>query len=301
MDYNSKYKSSEIEAMLDKIKNFDGGGVKTAVVYHGTEDTTIELTPNVVHKWDAIDSLSLTLPEDEDGYTNHYKIVFTAASSAFILALPYYVQWINAELPTFEEGKQYEISIEGGRVLWAKFDKEIKTGILEYVESDGYDYVLTDIYISDAIYGMRCKSASLFPSGGSSSKALAGTRESSSSTAFTFWYRQAAQGRRVYWNNETITLSAYEEGVPYEDAVTSKQLTSSSSYPLVVFGMNDGGTISYKGAFRLYSLEFVDADGNAIIDLRPYRRKSDGAVGLYDVASGKFYESVNGNLIPSEL
>ena len=103
MDYNSKYTGAEVEAFLDG---------KTAVVNHGTADTEILLTPNVVHKWDVIGSLSLTFPLDEDGYTSQYKVVFTAATSEFSLSLPYYVQWVNAELPTFEEGKQYEMSIE---------------------------------------------------------------------------------------------------------------------------------------------------------------------------------------------
>lgn len=128
--FNSNYTGEEVQSLLDKIKNLSEGGGKAAVVYHGTEDTTIELTPNVVHKWDSISSLSLTLPEDEDGYVNQYKVVFTAASDTFTMALPSALRWVNDEVPTFEASMQYEISVEGGRVLWAKFGAELIDGNL---------------------------------------------------------------------------------------------------------------------------------------------------------------------------
>ena len=299
MDYNSKYRSSEIEALLDKVKNL--GGDKTAVVNHGTADTEILLTPNMIHKWDVIDSLSLTFPLDEDGYTSQYKVVFTAATSEFTLSLPYYVQWVNAELPTFEEGKQYEMSIEGCRVLWAKYDKEIKTGIIEYVENDGVDYIMTDIVLDSKIYGMRHKSMPLFEPGGASSVALAGTRSASgqANTIFTMWYRGSTSDRRVYWDGKSTTFDAYVKGGIYEDELANKQLTQVCDYPLAVFAQNASGSPDYKGKLRLYYLQLLDYNNNVVVDLRPYRMKPSGAVGLYDMVSGKFYESVNGNLMGS--
>ena len=299
MDFNSKYKSSEIEVLLDKIKNLSGGGGKTAVVHHGTEDTTFEMTPDIVHEWDVIDSLTLTFPSDEDGYTNQYKAVFTAASDSFTLALPFYFKWVNDEVPTFEEGMQYEISFEGARVLWSKFGQPVKLGLIEYAESDGVDYVLTDIILDNRIYGFRHKSAPLFAPGGSSSVAVAGVRygDGTANTIFTMWYRGSTSDRRVYWNGASKTFSAYEENGIYEDSVAGTQLTLVGNYPLMVYAMNVTGRADYKGKVRLYYLQFLDANGEVIIDLRPWRRKEDGHVGIMDIISNKFYESVNGNLV----
>lgn len=302
MDFNSKYKSSEIETLLDKIKNFEGGGGKAAVVYHGTEDTTIELTPNVVHKWDSIDSLSLTLPNDEEGYVNHFKTVFTIASDAFSLALPYNLKWVNDDMPTFEVGMQYEISIEGGRVLWAKFGAELPTGeLLEYIENDGVDYIMTDIYMSSRMYGMRCKAVPLFASGQTTNYAVAGTRQVSGvvdQTSFFMWYLSGQQGRMLYWNGSSkTTFGKFVNGVIYEDVWENEQNLVASDYPLIVFGGNNAGAPSYNNKFRLYSLDFLGLDGNPIVSLRPFKRQLDKTIGLIDTISGSFYPSVNGTLI----
>lgn len=291
MSYNSKYKGAEIDAKLDTIG-------KTPVVEHGTNDTTFELTPNVIHKWDVVSSLALTMPLDEEGFVEKYRVIFTAASASFSLALPYYCRWENDSYPSFLANMQYEIRIEGDLVTWAKFDKGMTFGVIEYAESDGSDYVLTDILLSDAVYGMRCKSAPKFGMGGSSSVAVAGTRQgtSTANTAFVMWYRQAEQGRRAYWNGATITFSSYEQGVAYTDEITNKRLTIASSYPLAVFAMNNAGEVGYHSKIKFYFLQLLGADDEPIVDLRPYRRKADGHVGLIDTITGKFYPSAKGNL-----
>ena len=301
MDFNSKYKSSEIEAMLDKIKNFEGGGGKTAVVHHGTEDTTFEMTPDIVHEWDVIDSLTLTFPSDEDGYTNQYKAVFTAASDSFSLALPFYYKWVNDEVPTFEEGMQYEISFEGARVLWSKFNKPTKFGLIEYAENDGKDYVLTDIYPDSTFYGFRVKSSTLQDAASSASYGVAGTRNiaSGSTNAPFCYYYHYSRGRLLYWSNKDVgTLGDYVKDEVYEDEyILASGIATDAQYPLTIFAVNSKGTIGALGAIRLYYLQFIDANGEVIIDLRPWRRKEDGHVGIMDIISNKFYESVNGNLV----
>ncbi len=292
MSYNSKYTGAEVEAKLDIVG-------RIPVIEHGTADTDIELTPNVVHKWDAIESLALAFPFDEEGSIEQYKAVFTAASDSFSLALPFYFKWVNDEVPIFEEGMQYEISFEGARVLWSKFGQPVKFGLIEYAENDGTDYVLTDIILDNRIYGFKHRSIPLFAPGGSSSVALAGARSASgqANTIFTMWYRGSTSDRRAYWNGKSTTFSAYEEGVLYEDSLENSQLTLSCDYPLMLFAQNASGSADYKGKTRLYYLQFFGANGEVIIDLRPWRRKGDGHVGIMDIISNKFYESVNGNLV----
>ena len=289
----------DLGTVITSHQDISGKQDRITIVEHGTSDTTFTMTPNVLHKWDVIDSLVLTFPMDEGNYVNSYKAVFTAASDSFSLALPYYYKWVNDEVPIFEEGMQYEISFEGARVLWSKFVQPVKFGLLEYAESDGVDYVLTDIILDSRIYGFKHKSAPLFAPGGSSNVALAGTRSASgqANTIFTMWYRGSTSDRRAFWDGKSTTFSAYEEGVLYEDSLENSQLTLSCDYPLMLFAQNANGRADYKGKMRLYYLQFLDANGEVIIDLRPWRRKEDGHVGIMDIISNKFYESVNGNLV----
>ena len=296
MSYNSKYSGAQVEALLDFI------GGSTPVIDHGTDDVVLELTANALHKWGSIDALSLSLPEGDGTSVSEYQVVFTASSSDFTLSLPAILRWNNGTMPTFTAGQQYELNIRDGRILWSQFNPPTPEGEeLEYVQSDGADYVMTDIYMSDKMYGMRCKAAPLFANGQSSNYAIAGTRQKSGSTAdtsFFMWYLSGTQGRMLYWNGSAKTaFGSFANGTAYEDEWTGEQNNVASDYPLVVFGGNNAGTPSYNNKFRFYFVELLDSNGNAIVNLRPFRRASDGAVGLLDKVSGIFYPSVNGSLI----
>lgn len=295
MSYNSKYSGAQVEALLDSI------GGSTPVIDHGTDDVVLELTANALHKWGSIDALSLSLPEGDGASVSEYQVVFTASSSDFTLSLPAILRWSNGTMPTFTAGQQYELNIRDGRILWSQFNPPTPEGEeLEYVQSDGSDYVMTDIYMSDKMYGMRCKAAPLFASGQSSNYAIVGTRQTSGSaaaTSFFMWFLSGTQGRMLYWNGSAKdAFGSFADGTAYEDEWTGEQNNVASDYPLVVFGGNNAGTPSYNNKFRFYYVELLDSNGNAIVNLRPFRRASDGAVGLLDKVSGIFYPSVNGSL-----
>lgn len=286
---------AEVQDLLNSIG-------RMPVIEHGTADTVIELTPNALHKWGSIDALTISLPVEDGTSVREYQVVFTTSSSDFTLSLPAILRWNNGTMPTFTAGQQYELNIRDGRILWSQFNPPTPEGEeLEYVQSDGADYVMTDIYMSDKMYGMRCKAAPLFANGQSSNYAIAGTRQKSGSTAdtsFFMWYLSGTQGRMLYWNGSSKTaFGSFANGTAYEDEWTGEQNNVASDYPLVVFGGNNAGTPSYNNKFRFYYVELLDSNGNAIVNLRPFRRASDGAVGLLDKVSGIFYPSVNGSLI----
>lgn len=285
---------AEVQSLLDMVG-------KMPVVRHDASDTAIELTPNVLHKWDNVSSLAITLPSDEDGVRSEYKAVFIAGEE-FSLSVPTYCRWANDEIPEFEAGKQYEMSIFDRRILISSFGTPATEGeLLEYVENDGMDYILTDVIMSTDMYGMRCKSAPLFDDGQTTNYAIAGTRAESgtaSGTSFFMWYLSGTQGRMLYWNGSNKTaFGTFTNGTVYEDEWTDEQNNVASDYPLIVFGGNNVGTPTYNNKFRFYYLEFLDADGNALVSLRPFKRASDGAIGIIDSVSGVFYPSVNGTLI----
>lgn len=80
-----------------------------SVVDHGTNDTTFELTPNVLHKWGEVATLTLTLGTPTDGVVNEYMAQFVSGTTATVLTLPETVKWIGES--TVEAGKTYQLSI----------------------------------------------------------------------------------------------------------------------------------------------------------------------------------------------
>lgn len=107
MSYNSKYKGTEVEEALDSIKN---KAEKVVVVDHGTGDATFELTPNRLHRWGEMSSLTLTLaaPTD-DTIVNHYMVEFVSGATATTLTMPDSIVW-QSDL-AIEAGKTYQISV----------------------------------------------------------------------------------------------------------------------------------------------------------------------------------------------
>ena len=107
MSYNSKYKGAEVEEALDSITN---KADKVVVVDHGTGDTTFELTPNVLHRWGEMASLTLTLaaPSDSTVY-NEYMFEFVSGSTATTLVFPDTIKWVSTL--SVEANKTYQVSI----------------------------------------------------------------------------------------------------------------------------------------------------------------------------------------------
>lgn len=107
MSYNSKYKGVEVEEALDSITD---KADKVMVVDHGTSDATFELTPNKLHRWGEMGSLTLTLAAPTDGtIVNHYMVEFVSGATATTLTMPDSIVW-QSEL-AIEAGKTYQISI----------------------------------------------------------------------------------------------------------------------------------------------------------------------------------------------
>lgn len=107
MSYNSKYKGSEVEELLDSITDKAG---KVVVVDHGTGDATFELTPNALHRWGEMASLTLTLAAPTDATAvNHYMVEFVSGATATTLTMPDSIVW-QSDL-AIEAGKTYQISI----------------------------------------------------------------------------------------------------------------------------------------------------------------------------------------------
>ena len=89
--------------------NLNGKADKIAEVNHGTSDTSLALTPNVLHVWGTVGSLTLTLGTGASGVMNEYMFQFDSGSTATTLSLPSSVKWITDN--TIEANKTYQVSI----------------------------------------------------------------------------------------------------------------------------------------------------------------------------------------------
>lgn len=98
------------------------GNLETAfpVVNHGTSDTTFSVTPNTLHIWGTVASLTLTLATPTDSsIVNEYMIEFTSGSTATTLSLPSSVEWAEScGSLSVEASKTYQISIVNNIGLW---------------------------------------------------------------------------------------------------------------------------------------------------------------------------------------
>lgn len=90
---------TELEEKADKV----------TVVDHGTADTTFELTPNILHKWGEVASLTLTLGAETPGIVNEYMFQFTSGATATQLSLPETVKWTST--PEIAANTVYQVSI----------------------------------------------------------------------------------------------------------------------------------------------------------------------------------------------
>lgn len=97
-------------------------GESTAIVDHGTNDTTFELTPNVLHKWDEVASLTLTLGAETPNIVNEFMIQFTSGATATQLSLPETVKWLNT--PEIAANMVYQVSIVNNLAVYGGWNNE---------------------------------------------------------------------------------------------------------------------------------------------------------------------------------
>lgn len=97
-------------------------GEPTAIVDHGTSDTTFELTPNVLHRWGEVASLTLTLGAETPGVVNEYMFQFTSGATATQLSLPDTVKW--ASTPEIAANTVYQVSIVNNLAVMGGWSNE---------------------------------------------------------------------------------------------------------------------------------------------------------------------------------
>ena len=103
--------------MFTQLSGGEAGGVDTRVklVNHGTADTTFALTPNTMHVWGEVETLSLSLaPNTEPNILAEYDFQFTTPANKATEFQLQGVQWVDEVVPTILKGKTYQGSVVNG-------------------------------------------------------------------------------------------------------------------------------------------------------------------------------------------
>lgn len=89
------------------INGTNGADGRLRLQNHGTNDKVFALTPNVMHVWGVVDSLTLTLaPNTDTRFVAEYCFQFTCpTSSGTQLTLPSSIKWIG-DVSTPQRGKR---------------------------------------------------------------------------------------------------------------------------------------------------------------------------------------------------
>ena len=110
------------------------------------------------------------------------------------------------------------------------------------------------------------------------------------SSVIQAWYPEGVRGTyRVQYRSGDIRFSA--DGREY--LATNDTVGVVADYPFYVFARNNKGTAEQFAKTRCYGLRFSVA-GELIRDYVPVRRKTDGALGLYDLENGTFAGNLGG-------
>ena len=90
-------------------------------VTHGKSDTTFALTPNVMHVWDEVDNLTLTLlPNTDENKLAEYCFQFTSPLEPTKLKLPDYIKWQAPLLVV--SNCIYQVSITNNLAVWGEWN-----------------------------------------------------------------------------------------------------------------------------------------------------------------------------------
>ena len=170
---------------------------------------------------------------------------------------------------------------------------------LNYIESTGLQYIMTDITPADNM-GIKIKLSS-------SDVATDAIYIGSKGTDNTrFWLGNVSAGVYYGWNGITASESRpsvtagsiielkmnylNDRKTTFNETVIEQNLATlgSNSYPITVFAGNATGTVNYKSKIKVY--EIVITEGNEIThELIPYYRNTDREAGLFDMITNKFY------------
>ena len=171
---------------------------------------------------------------------------------------------------------------------------------IEYIESTGTQYIDTGIIPNqDTGFDIVFLTKNALTATDGKFGSIMGTRESSGVKELQLTtYSVNSQGTLRYNNNSltaglianakmhcTLRDKKYTNNIDISHALTD---TFESPVSLTIFALNQNGTKTQHGSLQIFSLKLYDGD-TLTRDYIPCYRKSDNAIGLYDLVEDKFY------------
>lgn len=100
------------------INGTNGADGRLRLQNHGTNDKVFALTPNVMHVWGVVDSLTLTLaPNTDTMFVAEYCFQFTCPTDKGTqLTLPSSIKWIG-DVFTPQKGQTYQGCVVNGLLI----------------------------------------------------------------------------------------------------------------------------------------------------------------------------------------
>lgn len=194
---------------------------------------------------------------------------------------------------TIPEGNVYRI-LSGSTVLWKKTRLPDEYQRVEYIESNGTQYIDTGIantrYITahlDMQFTEYSSSSMIIIALGTGAGRWFGKGSSNTYSAGNDAVSDIDALLRkeidVTFTNSTISFTV--DGVTY-----SKSTTSSKSIGYILFAGRSASSnvANYYASAKLYEAT-IQENGETIRDFVPCYRKSDGVIGMYDLVSATFF------------
>jgi hypothetical protein len=272
--------------------------------YNGTL-TTSEL--NVVIAYTA---------EDFANKTGSYKVIYPNSEDVFV-DQSFYIGTINPNgtIDTFYWVSYIQAMYQDATISFIdgfdsptpEYPQEIKScnnpilpieyQQVEYIESTGTQYIDTGILGKSSL---RIVVKTNYAEG-----ALLGTQSNTDTNKSIAIVGASVEHVRFMASGGTQVSANYTSKTPYEIdlSITNFKITSDDGqsytsplngtsttidYPMYVFARNIDGQASGFSKRKVYSLKIYDNE-TLVRDYIPCYRKSDGAIGLYDLANGVFY------------
>lgn len=198
-----------------------------------------------------------------------------------------------------------------GVKVWKKSLLPVQYQQVEYIEATGTQYFSIP-YIANQKTNSRGK---FQITDTSSAKILFGARKQSAAADFYGFnwgggspykyvnsYYTGSQ-TTVVIDNKIHTFSKNAGILKLDENQISKYTPSketwNTTYNLVVFGCNTGGTVGLNPSARIF--ELIISEEEDLFNLIPCYRKSDGEIGMYDIVNNVFYTNQGtGNFIRGE-
>ena len=111
---------------------------------------------------------------------------------------------------------------------------------------------------------------------------------------YFYWGNQGNKNAIVnyYYQIHYWSLSNTGSRVDNKPLASYSDYAWSSSVPMYLFARNNAGSLNDYGACRIYECDVYE-NGVLIMSLHPARRKSDGAIGMFNSVAGNFFTNAH--------